>query len=522
MLILKRLRELPNPTRRDLDRIRVEVSREMGLSALPGNVDLIRSLRPEEAWLRPLLARKKTRTASGVCIAAVMTKPLPCPIPQPCAYCPGGPAAGLPQSYTGREPAALRGAQSDYDPYLQVRSRLEQLRGIGHAVDKVELILLGGTFTSHPRVYREWFVQRCLDAVNGKDSANLEEAKRNAETAGVRNAGITVETRPDYCREGDVDELLSMGVTRVELGVQTLRDEVYRLVGRGHTVQEVVEATRAAKDSGLKVTYHMMPNLPGSTAGEDLEAFRTLFADARFQPDALKVYPCLVIRGTRLYDWWLKGAYRPYAEAELIALLKEASRMIPPYVRIQRLNRDIPAPLIEAGTRRGDLRELVEQVLLRDETPCRCIRCREAGHVERRTGVRPVIGAVNLVRREYDASGGREFFLSYEDAEHDILVAYARLRIPSREAHRRELADAAVLRELHVCGPMLPVGARPVAEWQHRGYGRSLLNLAERITREELGYAKLVVISGLGVKAYYRRLGYVEDGPYVSKSLRAS
>ncbi|MEM2905875.1 MAG: tRNA uridine(34) 5-carboxymethylaminomethyl modification radical SAM/GNAT enzyme Elp3 [Candidatus Bathyarchaeia archaeon] len=519
---MQRLAQVVGPTRKDLDRIRVDVCKELGVSALPGNADLIRALRPEEAWLKPLLTRKRTRTASGVCVIAVMTKPLPCPLPQPCAYCPGGPSVGMPQSYTGREPASLRGLQYGFDPYLQVRSRIEQLQAIGHTVDKVELILMGGTFTSHPLNYREWFVQRCLDAICKRDSHSLEEAKRNSEAAPIRNSGITIETRPDRCNEADVNEMLRMGVTRVELGVQTLQDEVYALVGRGHTVDDVVEATRVAKDSGLKVTYHMMPNLPGSTPQQDLDTFRTLFADPRFQPDALKIYPCLVIKGTRLYDWWQRGLYRAYTERELLNLLVEASRMIPPYVRVQRLNRDIPVPLIEAGPRRGDLRELVEKALSETGYPCRCIRCREAGHVERRRGVMPLRDKVRLVRREYDASGGREFFLSYEDLDADILVAYARLRKPSEKAHRPELADAAVLRELHVCGPMLPVGAKPSAEWQHRGYGRLLLTEAERITREELGLKKLAVISGLGVKGYYRRLSYVDDGPYMSRSLSSA
>jgi len=517
--IVQRLTQTPKPSRRDLDRIRIDVCREMGVNRLPGNVELIRVLRPEEGWLKPLLVRKWTRTGSGVCVVAVMTKPLPCPLPRPCAYCPGGPSLGVPQSYTGHEPAALRGLQSGFDPYLQVRSRMEQLRAIGHPVDKVELILMGGTFTSHPFSYREWFVQRCLDAICQTDSQSLQEAKKNAEVARIRNSGITVETRPDCCREADVDGMLRLGVTRVELGVQTLRDEVYVLVGRGHTVNDVAEATRVAKDSGLKVTYHIMPNLPGSTPEQDLETFHALFTEPRFQPDALKVYPCLVIKGTRLYDWWRQGLYRPYEEKELLALLAEASRLIPPYVRVQRLNRDIPAPLIEAGPRRGDLRELVEQAMLQEGHPCRCIRCREAGHVERRTGLRPQPEAVRLVRREYDASEGREFFLSYEDPERDILIAYARLRQPSRRAHRPELRDAGVLRELHVFGSMLPVGAKPLREWQHRGYGMRLLKAAEEITCEELGLRELVVISGLGVRGYYRRRGYVDDGPYVSRLL---
>ncbi|MEM2914459.1 MAG: tRNA uridine(34) 5-carboxymethylaminomethyl modification radical SAM/GNAT enzyme Elp3, partial [Candidatus Bathyarchaeia archaeon] len=240
---------------------------------------------------------------------AVMTKPFPCPQKEACAYCPGGPLKGVPQSYTGHEPASMRGIQSNFDPYMQVKQRIIQLEAIGHAVDKVELIVMGGTFLGTAVTYQEYFIQRCLDAINDSISQSLEEAKKKAETSRIRNVGITVETRPDWSKETHVDHMLAMGVTRVEIGVQNIYDDIYEIVNRGHTIEDVIEATRILKDSGLKIVYHMMPGLPGSNFERDLEGFRRIFSDPCFKPDMLKIYPCLVIKDTKIYDWWRRGVY---------------------------------------------------------------------------------------------------------------------------------------------------------------------------------------------------------------------
>ncbi len=517
--IIERLLIMKNPSMGDVEKVKFEVCKLLNLNRIPSNSELIKSLKPGEEKLLEVLKRKKTRTISGVTIIAVMTAPFPCPKDEPCIYCPGGPSRGVPQSYTGHEPATLRGIQYNYDPYRQIVSRINQLKAIGHSVDKVELIILGGTHTALPLDYRIWFMKRCLDALNGVESRDLEEAKKLAEKSSIKVSGITVETRPDWCTENYVDEMLSLGVTRVELGVQTIYEDVYRLINRGHGLREVIEATRIAKDAGLKVTYHLMPNLPGSNPDRDLEMFREIFRNPSFRPDALKIYPCLVIEGTKLYDMWVKGLYKPYDEDAVVEVLAEAFREIPRYVRVQRVQRDIPAPLIVDGVKHSNLRELVEKKLESKGLKCRCIRCREVGHSNMKYRVKPDIANIELLRTDYEASMGHEVFLSFEDVENDILIALLRLRIPSEKSHRREVENAAIVRELHVYGPMVPVGFKREDGWQHKNYGRSLLEEAERIAAEEFDKRKLLVISGLGVKGYYKQLGYVDDGPYVSKIL---
>lgn len=518
-MIIERLLAIENPSREDVERIKFEVCRMLNLSKIPSNSELINSLKPGEEKLLRVLKRKKTRTISGVTIIAVMTAPFPCPKEEPCIYCPGGPSRGSPQSYTGREPATMRGIQYNYDPYMQVVSRINQLKAIGHSVDKVELIILGGTHTALPLDYRVWFMKRCLDALNGIESKDFEEAKKLAEKAPIKVSGITVETRPDWCMESHVDEMLNLGVTRVELGVQTVYEDIYKLINRGHGLKEVIEATRIAKDAGLKVTYHLMPNLPGSNPDRDLEMFREVFRNPSFRPDALKIYPCLVIEGTKLYDMWVKGLYKPYSEDLVVEVLAEALKEIPRYVRIQRVQRDIPAPLIIDGVKHSNLRELVEKKLESKGLKCKCIRCREVGHVYEKYGVKPDIENVKLLRMDYEASMGYEVFLSFENTEKDILIGLLRLRIPSEKAHRPEVKNAAIVRELHVYGPMIPVGVKDEEAWQHKNFGRMLLEEAEKITFEEFDRRKILVISGLGVKRYYKRLGYIDDGPYVSKTL---
>jgi elongator complex protein 3 len=454
-------------------------------------------------------------------VIAVMTKPYPCPQQEPCAYCPGGPSVGVPQSYTGFEPAAMRGLQNEFDPYRQVKGRVGQLRAIGHRVDKVELIVMGGTFPATPVDYQSWFVQRCLDAITGKESVDLEEAKRNAETSGIRNVGITVETRPDWAKEVHVDNMLDMGVTRVELGVQNPNDEIYCLVGRKHKVRDVVEATRIMKDAGLKVVYHLMPGLPGSNPKKDLEAFKEVFENSDFKPDMVKIYPCLVLKGTRAYDWYLRGEYKPYMNDEAASLIVEVKKVVPSWVRIMRVQRDIPAGLIVAGVNRSNLRQLVRERLKEEGLRCKCIRCREVGHRMMIDGVKPDIEGVEVLTRKYVASGGEEVFISAEDVENDVLIGYLRLRIPSEKAHRWEVKakPCSIVRELHVYGPLVPVGKHLAKAWQHKGFGGVLLGEAERLSREDYGLGKVLVISALGTKQYYRRFGYWYDGVYMSKML---
>jgi elongator complex protein 3 len=520
--IIQHLMEMPNPTKRDVDSLKVKAAGKHGLGKVPSNSEIIQHLKPEEsAKLLPILRRKSVRTISGVTVVAVMTKPSSCPKEEPCAYCPGGPSAGVPQSYTGHEPAALRGAQNEYSPYAQVRTRIEQLKAIGHKVDKVELIIMGGTFPSTPTDYQEDFVKQCLDAITETKTQSLEEAKKVAETSRIRNVGITVETRPDWAKEEHVDRMLSMGVTRVEVGVQNVYDDIYAVVNRGHRVKDVVEATRIMKDAGLKVVYHLMPGLPGSSFERDLEGFREIFTNSQFKPDMIKLYPCLVIKGTKVYDWWKKGEYRPYTTDEAAQLIAEVKKFVPPWVRIMRVQRDIPANLIEAGVKLSNLRQIALGKLGAEGMRCRCIRCREVGHRWLRDKVKPDPDKIEIRTVTEEASGGQELFISAEDPTNDILVGYVRLRVPSEKASRPEIAteNTAIIRELRVYGPLVPVGKHVAGAWQHKGYGGLLLSEAERIAMEEYSRSKIAVTSALGTKQYYKQFGYSYDGPYVSKRL---
>ncbi len=520
--VIKALLLQPHPTRNDVNRVKTQVAAKYQLARILSNAEIIAALTlNEKPKLLPVLLRKTTRTISGVTVIAAMTQPLPCPQPEPCAYCPGGPRQGVPQSYTGHEPAAMRGSQNNYDPYLQVRSRISQLTAIGHRVDKVELIVMGGTFPATPAEYQARFIQRCLEALTGKESADFEEAKRQAETSRIRNVGITVETRPDWCKQPHVDAMLDMGVTRVEIGVQNPDDQLYRVAGRTHTVADVIEATRVVKDAGLKIVYHLMPGMPGSNPARDLAAFKRVFTDPAFKPDMIKIYPCLVIAGTKAYDWYQEGTYEPYTTEEAVELIAEVKKTLPPWVRVMRVQRDIPAGLIVAGVNKSNLRQLVHRKLAEHGDRCACIRCREVGHRLAVDNVTPDLDQIQILTSSYQASEGTEVFISAEDPKNNVLIGYLRLRVPSAKAHRPEVkaVPSAIVRELHVYGPLVPVGKHSARAWQHKGYGAILLSEAERVAREDYDLKKLLVISALGTKQYYMRFGYTRDGVYVSKML---
>lgn len=513
--IVNKLLQINVPSRSDLNQIKIEVARNHRLPSIPRNSEILATLTEEEAeLLLPVLRRKEARALSGVSVVAVMTEPYPCPHGR-CAYCPGGPEEDSPQSYTGYEPAAMRGAQNEYDPYRQVKARIRQLEMIGHVVDKVDLIIMGGTFPASPRPYQEGFVKGCLDALTNIPSTNLAETKLNAEKSGVRNVGITVETRPDCIKEKDVDGMLDLGVTRVELGVQNVYDDIYKRVDRGHSVQHVVDATKRLKDSSFKICYHLMPGLPGSNPERDLEGFRTIFEDPRFKPDMLKIYPTLVVKGTRLYNWWRNGDYTPLTTGEAAELISKIMEVTPPWVRIMRVQRDIPLPHIDAGVDMSNLRQLAEDSLDARGGRCRCIRCREVGHSVKRADS----GRLEITHTVYEASGGTEDFIQVEDREADALIGFVRLRIP-HEPSRPEINDhTGLIRELHVYGRMVPVGERRGDAWQHRGWGKILMAEAEKTARERHDMRRIVVMSALGTKQYYARLGYEKEGVYVSKPL---
>ncbi|MDI9437052.1 MAG: tRNA uridine(34) 5-carboxymethylaminomethyl modification radical SAM/GNAT enzyme Elp3 [Euryarchaeota archaeon] len=522
-------------SRKDLQKLKLKVCRDFQLDKFPSNSSILKEATlPEQKWISPLLKKKPTRTISGVAVVAVMCPPHQCPHGR-CFYCPECDTA--PPSYTGEEPAALRARMFDFHPYRQVYNRLLQLESIGHPLDKVELIIMGGTFPSQPICFQEWFITRCIQAMNdfGGDRDKMEvstddeldvptyfryltDAQVDNERSRVRCVGMTFETRPDYSKKEDVDRMLQMGVTRVELGVQTIYNFVYHRMERGHRVEDVVEANQVLRDSGLKVAMHFMPGLL-SNPEMDLRIFRRVFSDGSFMPDMLKIYPCLVTRGSRLHQNWEKGIYQPYSTADAVEVIVEIKKMLPKWVRTMRIQRDIPAQLIEAGVKKSNLGELVYRRLEDEGSKCQCIRCREVGHQASR-GIYPDLDRVRLLREEYEAVGGREIFLSAEDPENDVLMGFLRLRMPSSAVHRSEIdVNTSLVRELHVYGPVVPLGERKVDAGQHRGYGEELLKEAERIAREEHEMKKMVITSGVGVREYYRKFGYRKEGPYMSRSL---
>ncbi len=485
-----------------------------GGGRVPSNVEWLGTLDEEERQrLAPLLRRKPTRTLSGVAVVAVMTAPAPCPHGT-CSYCPGGVGAGSPQSYTGEEPSALRGAQFGWDARAIVAHRLETLTTIGHPTSKVEVIVMGGTFPSRPPAVRDTTFRHIYEGLNGRAHASLPEAVAANEAAAHRCVSLTVETRPDWCDGRVLPDLLRAGVTRVEIGVECLTEEVLAASGRAHGVAEVARATREARDRGLKVGYHLMLGLPGMDPTRDREDLARVFDDPRFRPDMIKLYPTLVLPGTALYRDWKEGRYAPYDVDTAARVLAEVKARLPPWVRVQRIQRDIPARLIAAGVRAGNVRELAQRRLAESGRRCRCLRCREVGR-------RAWPDAEAFVRTEtrYAAGGGEEVFLAYEDPVSDSVVGFLRLRLPSTETEGG--CDAPVIRELKVLGPEVPVGA--VAgrrEYQHLGFGRALVARAEEVARDT-GARELRVLSAVGTREYYRRLGFAPSGPHSAKPLFA-
>nr|XP_037271391.1 elongator complex protein 3-like [Rhipicephalus microplus] len=512
----------------NLNSVKCQISSKYGLSSQPKIVDIIAAMPPEyKKVLLPKLKAKPVRTASGIAVVAVMCKPHRCPhinmTGNICVYCPGGPDSDFEystQSYTGYEPTSMRAIRARYDPFLQTRHRVEQLQQLGHSVDKVEFIVMGGTFMCLPEDYRDRFIRSLHDALSGHTSSSVAEAVRYSERARTKCIGITIETRPDYCLKRHLGDMLQYGCTRLEIGVQSVHEDVARDTNRGHTVKAVCESFQLAKDAGFKVVAHMMPNLPNVDWERDLDQFVELFENPAFRMDGLKIYPTLVIRGTGLYELWKTGRYRSYPPGFLVDLIARILALVPPWTRVYRVQRDIPMPLVTSGVEHGNLRELALARMKDFGTRCRDVRTREVGIQEIHHKVQP--DQVELVRRDYVANGGWETFLSYEDPRQDILVGLLRLRKCSPDTFRPELVNGcSIVRELHVYGSVVPVSARDPTKFQHQGFGTLLMEEAERIARNEHGSRKLAVISGVGTRNYYRKLGYELDGPYMSKLLAA-
>ncbi|KAI4588782.1 hypothetical protein MJG53_003190 [Ovis ammon polii x Ovis aries] len=510
----------------DLNKVKTRTAAKYGLSAQPRLVDIIAAVPPQHRKvLVPKLKAKPIRTASGIAVVAVMCKPHRCPhisfTGNICVYCPGGPDSDFEystQSYTGYEPTSMRAIRARYDPYLQTRHRIEQLKQLGHSVDKVEFIVMGGTFMALPEEYRDYFIRNLHDALSGHTSNNIYEAVKYSERSLTKCIGITIETRPDYCMKRHLSDMLTYGCTRLEIGVQSVYEDVARDTNRGHTVKAVCESFHLAKDSGFKVVAHMMPDLPNVGLERDIEQFTEFFENPAFRPDGLKLYPTLVIRGTGLYELWKSGRYKSYSPSDLIELVARILALVPPWTRVYRVQRDIPMPLVSSGVEHGNLRELAFARMKDLGIQCRDVRTREVGIQEIHHKVRPY--QVELVRRDYVANGGWETFLSYEDPDQDILIGLLRLRKCSEETFRFELVGGvSIVRELHVYGSVVPVSSRDPTKFQHQGFGMLLMEEAERIAREEHGSGKIAVISGVGTRNYYRKIGYRLQGPYMVKTL---
>jgi len=494
-----------------------------------------------------LIQKRSVRTMSGVAPVTVLTKPFPCP--GRCVYCPTD--VRMPKSYLPSQPAAQRAFRQQFNPYTQVFVRLKALNMTGHEVSKVELRIIGGTFSSYPKDYREWFVRQCLIAMNefnrqlnegvgdkisdhtvhnrivtakGIDDINTvilqafepdlvwDEVIAVNESADVRCIGVNIETRPDFIDEKEVIFLRSLGVTKVEMGVQTTDDDVQRITKRGHDLQSVVDATRMLKDAGFKIGYHMMPNLPGSNPELDKKIIHDLFKDDLFQPDYLKIYPCVVLPGTELEDMMKRGEYKSYSDDIVEEVLYDNLKSIPEWCRVDRVARDIPSDELSSGFKVSNIRQVLEERFKAEGAILREIRSREVG------AFCSSLDDVSFVSRSYESGGAIEFFLSFEDVKNDKLLALLRLRL-TRMAYIPEIKDSAIIREVHVYGKQVAVGEKGSSEKrQHTGFGRRLIKQAEELAISN-GYTKMAIIAGIGTRPYYKKLGYVLSGTYMVKSL---
>lgn len=526
----------------DLDVAKRAISKEYKLNSLL-NSDILRTYKEllhrkeivKNEVFETLLRKRSVRTMSGIAPVAVLTKSYPCP--GNCAYCPR--ESDVPVSYLSNEPAVMRAIRCGYDPYIQTALRLKALENNGHNPNKIEIIVIGGTWSYLPKKYKYWYILNCFKAANdfnrlknkikvNPDQADGEEIKmfqsdlksfysekdsfkslrdklkieqKKNEKAAYKIIGLTLETRPDYINDDELLEMRDLGCTRVEIGVQAIDDKILTINQRGHGVRAIVEAVAKLKSYGFKITYHLMPGLPGSTAKKDLAMFKELFSDERFQPDQIKFYPTVVTKGSLLYEWYKQGKYKPYSDKVLQDLIVKCKEVVPRYVRIIRLIRDIPGESIVAGNKITNLRQIMKDRGVK----CECIRCREVKDAK--------IGEHKINIIEYKSSEGTEYFLSADSEDGKTLYGFCRLRIDKKSP-----ISSAIIRELHVYGELVPAGGNEKKKVQHSGLGRELLMLAEKIAKKE-ACSEISVISGVGVRGYYRRFAYKLKDTYMTKHL---
>jgi elongator complex protein 3 len=461
-----------------------------------------------EAEAVTALQMKPTRSQAGVTVVTVLTKPYPCP--GKCIFCPTD--VRMPKSYLHDEPGAMRAERHAFDPYDQTLARIQALENIGHPADKLELLILGGTWSSYRRDYQEWFVKRCLDAMNGVEADTLTEAQALNAGGRRRNVGLVVETRPDHITPDELRWFRYLGVTKVQIGLQSLDDHILALNQRGESVADSRQAIRLLRLAGFKTHAHWMPNLLGATPDSDRADFARLWQDPALRPDELKIYPCMLLENAELYDYWQRGEYRPYSEDELVALLADCKTQVPRYVRINRVIRDIPTTNVVEGFKKANLRQVVQEYMKEQGRRCQCIRCRE---VRRREVDRK---AFSLQRLTYETDATTEHFLSFESEHH--IAGFLRLSMPRPAVDHPlpELAGQAMIREVHIYGPAVPIGEESSGEAQHIGLGSQLIGEAKRLARLA-GFRRLAVISAIGTREYYARHGFELDGLYMTVTL---
>jgi len=544
-------------TEKELNKLNAEISHKYKLKKSPRKIHLFLSATEEQRKkLSKLLKTKPIRTLSGVAPIALFTAPTSCPPQAQCIFCPGGPGSffgTVPKAYTGNEPASRRAARNKYDPYLQIFNRLEHYSIINHDFDKVEIITMGGTFTFLPDSYKKEFITYVYKAMNDfsdiffknkkldfdkfkkffelpcedfqdpkrierihskllklkdKNLQDLEKEKLRNETSNIRCISLLIETRPDCGMLQEGNEILSYGGTKIELGIQSVYDEDLEFVKRGHTVQDSIESIKIMKDLGFKLNFHYMLGLTENRK-KDLEGLKSLFSNPDFRPDMLKIYPCLVMPGTPLYDLWKQGKYKPITANEAAEIIAEAKRFVPKYLRIQRIQRDIPSTVIASGPIKTNLRQDVKKLCDEKGIECQCVRCREP------MNKKIDWDSVKLLTLEYQASQSKEFFISFEDTKNNLILGYCRLRFPSKLLREEITKGTAIVRELHVYGPAVKIGNS--GKVQHKGLGKKLISEAEKIALKN-NKNKMLIIAGVGAREYFiKKLGYKKEGPYVSK-----
>jgi len=553
--ILEQVEKRNINNQKELDRLKAEISHKHKLKQEPRLIHLfLEANKKQRKKFSQILKTKPVRTISGVAPIALFTMPSNCPPQAKCIYCPGGVNSffgTVPKSYTGNEPASRRAARNKYDPYLQIFNRLEHYALLNQNFDKADIIIMGGTFPFYSKPYKDEFITYVYKALNDfseiffknsefqyekfkkfyelptfdiddraridrihkkllklKNKSTFKKEQLRNENSKIRCIGLTIETRPDLGKLEEGNEILYYGGTKIELGIQSVYDEDLVFTERGHLVKDSIDSIRILKDLGFKLNFHYMLGL-NSDRKKDLDGLKTLFSNPDFRPDMMKIYPCLVMPGTKLHELYKKKEYKPITTEEAVEIISEAKRFIPEYVRIMRVQRDIPTFVTVAGPDRTNLRQIVEKKCQEKNIKCNCIRCREIKNEEI---VNPKLNVL-----EYDASKGKEFFISYKS--NDKIIGFCRLRFPS-QVLRKEITDkTALIRELHVYSSSAEIGKKPKASSQHKGFGQKLIKKAEEISLKN-NKNKILILSGIGVKQYYKeKLGYEKEGPYMSKIL---